>query len=141
MQPIASFLCRLPHVRPLALAVLALSALARPMTAGADTAAATRTAPGTLPGAGSSDPAHAGIWKAVVPPSGSMLGEFGGNDPIGLSAGVLIAADCSINWVDPDSRKRYCFSSATSLVFFQTAPHSYLDKARRNWRSLSRAAR
>src|ERR1700733_9538861 len=79
------------------------------------------------------DPDHAGIWKAAVPPPGSTSGEFAGNDPLGLAAGVRIAADCSINWVDPDSHKRYCFASATSLVVFRDSPHGDLAGARANW--------
>jgi hypothetical protein len=55
------------------------------------------------------------------------------NDPIGLSAGVTIKADCSINWVDPDSRKRYCFSTATSLGVFLDLPHAYLVRVIKNW--------
>jgi hypothetical protein len=73
-----------------------------------------------------------GIWKAVVPPT-SMHGEFDNDDPIGLGAGVRISADCSINWVDPDTGKLYCFSSATSLVVFLDAPHGYLERARAGW--------
>jgi hypothetical protein len=84
-------------------------------------------------GASATDPDHAGIWKSATPPAGGMHGEFANADPIGLSAGVNIASDCSINWVDPDSRKRYCFSSATSLVVFLEAPHAYLARARENW--------
>ena len=79
------------------------------------------------------DADHAGIWKAAVPPRGTTPGEFAGNDPLGLAAGVRIRADCSINWVDPDSHKRYCFASATSLVVFLDSPHSYLARARANW--------
>jgi hypothetical protein len=78
------------------------------------------------------DPDHAGIWKAVTPP-GSMRGEFAGDDPLGLAAGVRIPADCSINWVDPDTGRRYCFSSATSLVVFLEAPQSYLRRASKYW--------
>jgi hypothetical protein len=78
-----------------------------------------------------------GIWKAVVPPAGSMKGEFENNDPIGLYAGVKIKADCSLNWRNPDDHKLYCFSSATSLVFFLDAPASYLEKARSSWRKLN----
>jgi YHS domain-containing protein len=85
------------------------------------------------------DPDHAGIWKAVTPRDGTMHGEFGNHDPIGVSAGVKIKADCSINWVDPDSGRLYCFSSATSLEVFLDAPHAYLSLARRKWDDLNKA--
>ena len=81
-----------------------------------------------------------GIWKAVVPPPGTMTGEFENNDPIGLYAGVKIKADCSLNWGNPDDHKLYCFSSATTLVFFLDAPASYLEKARMSWRKLKSVA-
>jgi hypothetical protein len=84
----------------------------------------------------SSDPARAGIWKAAIPPAGSMHGEFDDNDPIGVTAGERIWADCSINWVDPDDHRLYCFSSATSLVFFLEAPQAFLRRARKQWRQL-----
>ena len=91
-------------------------------------------------GANATDPDHAGIWKAAIPPSGTMHGEFENNDPIGLSAGVKIKADCSINWVDPDSRRRYCFSTATSLVVFLDLPHAYLARARKHWDRINMSA-
>jgi len=91
-------------------------------------------------GANATDPRHAGIWKAAIPPSGTMHGEFENNDPIGLSAGVKIKADCSINWVDPDSGRRYCFSTGTSLVVFLDVPHAYLARARKNWDRISISA-
>lgn len=81
----------------------------------------------------STDPVTQGIWKAVVPPPGTMHGEFANHDPVGLAAGVKIAADCSINWVDPDAGALYCFSSATSLAYFLYAPHAYLARARAQW--------
>jgi hypothetical protein len=87
-------------------------------------------APGAIASAGE------GIWKAVVPRAGTMKGEFENNDPIGLYAGVKIRADCSLNWTNPDDHKLYCFSSATSLVFFLDAPAEYLESARKNWRKL-----
>ncbi len=102
----------------------------------ADVGPADVTAAAIEHGSGSSDPARVGIWKAAVPPAGSMHGEFDNNDPIGLTAGVRIAADCSINWVDPDDKKLYCFSSATSLVFFLDAPQEFLRRARKQWRHL-----
>ena len=76
-----------------------------------------------------------GIWKWVVPPV-KMKGGFDDHDPIGLVAGKLIPADCSINWLDPDTHKLYCFTSATSLVYFLDAPHTYLSRAEKNWRML-----
>lgn len=89
--------------------------------------------------AATAEASHTGIWKAVVPAPGVMHGEFANEDPIGLTAGVRIRADCSINWVDPDQGRLYCFSSATSLVVFLEAPHAYLEKARAQWRRLERS--
>ena len=77
-----------------------------------------------------------GIWKAVVPPK-SMTAEFDGFDPIGVAAGVRIKADCSLNWIDPDDGKRYCFSSGTSLEIFLDMPHAHLARAQAEWRKMS----
>jgi hypothetical protein len=68
-----------------------------------------------------------GIWKAYVPHG--VKGELDNYDPIGLIAGALIKADCSINWRDPDSGKLYCFASGTSLVYFQDWPKANIRKA------------
>ena len=94
-------------------------------------------------GAGAADTpgGEAGIWKAVVPAPGSMHGEFANNDPMALAAGVEVPADCSINWIDPDERKLYCFASATSLVVFLEAPHGRLARARARWLRLKSDAR
>lgn len=76
-----------------------------------------------------------GIWKSAVPPV-TMKGMFDDHDPIGLVAGKLIPADCSFNWTDPDTHKLYCFTSATSLVYFLDSPQTYLAEAEKNWRAL-----
>jgi len=78
---------------------------------------------------------HTGMWKWAVPPV-KMKGAFANNDPIGLVAGKLIPADCSLNWTDPDTHKLYCFSSATSLVYFLDAPQTYLAEAEKTWLAL-----
>src|SRR5260370_13460053 len=79
---------------------------------------------------GCADAAPAGgIWKAAVPPT-SMKGEFDSLDPLGVAAGARIKADCSLNWIDPDDGKRYCFSSGTSLEFFLDEPQANLVRAR-----------
>jgi hypothetical protein len=88
-------------------------------------------------GATAQDAVHSGIWKSATPPGGSMHGEFDNNDPIGLAAGAKIPADCSLNWVDPDFHKLYCFSSATSLVYFLDSPRAFLARARKNWDALN----
>lgn len=78
---------------------------------------------------------HEGIWKWAVPPT-RMNGMFDDHDPIGLVAGKLIPADCSFNWTDPDTRKLYCFTSATSLVYFLDAPQTYVAEAQKTWLAL-----
>ncbi len=80
--------------------------------------------------------ASGGIWKAAVPAK-PMQGEFDGFDPVGVAAGAKIKADCSLNWVDPDSGKRYCFSSGTSLEMFLEMPHTNIARARVGWGKLA----
>jgi hypothetical protein len=77
-----------------------------------------------------------GIWKAAVPPK-PMQGEFDSLDPIGVAAGARIKADCSLNWINPDDDKLYCFSSGTSLEIFLDSPHANLARARRGWQKLA----
>ena len=77
-----------------------------------------------------------GIWKAVVPPK-PMQGEFDSFDPIGIAAGARIKADCSLNWINPDDDKLYCFSSGTSLEIFLESPHANLARARLSWQKLA----
>jgi hypothetical protein len=81
-----------------------------------------------------------GIWKAAVPPK-PMQGEFDSLDPIGVAAGARIKADCSLNWINPDDDKRYCFSSGTSLEIFLESPHANLARARRAWEKLAASQR
>jgi hypothetical protein len=80
--------------------------------------------------------ADEGIWKAYVPASGTMKGQFHNHDPMGLAAGAEILADCSLNWIDPNDHKLYCFSSGTSLEIFLEAPQSHLARARAAWAKL-----
>ena len=77
-----------------------------------------------------------GIWKAAVPPK-PMKGEFDSLDPLGVAAGARIKADCSLNWVNPDDGKLYCFASGTSLEFFLEQPQAHLERARAGWRKMS----
>jgi hypothetical protein len=77
-----------------------------------------------------------GIWKAAVPAK-PMTGEFESLDPIGVAAGARIKADCSLNWISPDSGKRYCFSSGTSLEFFLDRPQANIERAQAAWRRMS----
>jgi hypothetical protein len=74
------------------------------------------------------DANEVGIWKSYVPHG--MRGEFYSYDPVGLMAGALIRADCSINWRDPDTGKLFCFSTGTSLNYFQDFPKANTKRAR-----------
>jgi hypothetical protein len=62
-----------------------------------------------------------------------MHGEFDNFDPLGLAAGARIAADCSLNWVNPDDGKLYCFASGTSLVYFLQNPNTRIRDAQAAW--------
>jgi hypothetical protein len=77
-----------------------------------------------------------GIWKAAVPAK-LMKGEFDNLDPLGLAAGARIKADCSLNWVNPDDGRLYCFSSGTSLEFFLDQPRANIERAKTGWRKLT----
>jgi hypothetical protein len=77
-----------------------------------------------------------GIWKAAVPPK-PMKGEFEDFDPLGVAAGAKIKADCSLNWINPDDGKLYCFSSGTSLEYFLDEPQANLARARAGWQKLT----
>ena len=79
---------------------------------------------------------NGGIWKAAVPPK-PMQGEFESLDPLGVAAGARIKADCSLNWINPDDGKLYCFSSGTSLEFFLDNPQANLERARAGWRKMT----
>ena len=85
-------------------------------------------------------PVAGGIWKAVVP-ARKMHGEFDNFDPMGLAAGAMIPADCSLNWVSPDTGKLYCFVSGTSLVYFLQSPGTKLRDAEASWISLRKTRR
>jgi hypothetical protein len=108
--------------------------LAQTTKQSADAASGTPLDPRLDPRIAAAHAAQMGIWKAVVPPV-KMKGAFDDHDPIGLAAGKMIPADCSINWTDPDTHKLYCFSSATSLVYFLNAPHTNIARATKGWLS------
>jgi hypothetical protein len=109
---------RQPYARTAGLAVLLLAAPASLATAAGPEALAAKR--------------DDGIWKSATPRKG-MTGEFGSHDPIGLAAGVAIKADCSMNWVDPDDHKLYCFNSATAVEYFRQWPKANIRRARARW--------
>jgi hypothetical protein len=114
------------QMRAFVSAMLALTMLHSAPIAAADGPAEpeVRTAPARHAGPG--------IWKAAVPPVG-MKAEFDGHDPLGLAAGAKIKADCSLNWLDPDTGKLYCFNSATSQSIFQDWPKRNIGRAIEAW--------
>jgi hypothetical protein len=108
-------------------ALSAAAAISHEQPTPAGTAPAATAGTGTTPGGG--------IWKAAVPAK-PMRGEFDSLDPLGVAAGARIKADCSLNWIDPDDGKMYCFSSGTSLEFFLDGPQANLERARTGWRKM-----
>src|SRR6202030_1812238 len=103
------------------LAALSAAAVSHAQPAATGTARSGAASSGTAP--------SGGIWKAAVPRK-PMKGEFDSLDPLGVAAGARIKADCSINWVNPDDGKLYCFASGTSLEFFLEQPQTHLERAR-----------
>lgn len=96
-----------------------------------------KVAPGDYPKPPADYSTSKGEWKAFVPKG--VHGELGSYDPVGLMAGQLIKADCSINWRDPDTGKLYCFDSGTSLVYFEQFPRANLRKAQAEYERLTGA--
>jgi hypothetical protein len=131
-KPLVFFAAAMPAL--LLGGALAPQSLAQTTKQSADAAFGTPLDPRLDPRSAAAQAAQTGIWKAVVPPV-RMNGAFDDHDPIGLAAGKLIPADCSINWTDPDTHKLYCFSSATSLVYFLNAPHTNIARAAKGWLS------
>jgi hypothetical protein len=80
-----------------------------------------------------------GMWDIGRPHPLKGKGIFGDHDPIGIAAGKLIPTDCSVNWIDPDTHKVFCFGSQASLVHFLAAPKSNEARAEKRWRELKGA--
>jgi hypothetical protein len=80
-----------------------------------------------------------GMWDIGRPHPLMGKGVFGDHDPIGIAAGKLIPTDCSVNWIDPDTHKVFCFGSQASLVYFLAAPKSNEARAEKRWRELKGA--
>jgi hypothetical protein len=56
--------------------------------------------------------------------------QFAGSCAWGLAEfGVVVRTDCSVNWIDPKTKKTYCFSSEESLQSFLKNPDQNLRKA------------
>jgi hypothetical protein len=81
------------------------------------------------PRAGAADQQPDGIWKSRVP-STPIHGEFNDEDPVGLASGAHLKTDCAINLIAEDG-KLYCFTTRTSLEFFEGSPQTYLSAARK----------
>jgi hypothetical protein len=77
-----------------------------------------------------------GMWDIGRPHPMKGKGAFGDHDPIGVAAGQLIPTDCSVNWIDPDTRQVFCFGSQASLAYFLAAPKSNEARAEKRWREL-----
>lgn len=52
----------------------------------------------------------ASVVNAETPANTTVTGEFGNHCAYGLTSGMQVKTDCSINWKSP-SNKTYCFST------------------------------
>jgi YHS domain-containing protein len=57
-------------------------------------------------------------------------GEFDDSCAMGLASGQTIHTDCSVNWINPDDGKVYCFSSESSKAAFLKDPKGNIQRAR-----------
>jgi YHS domain-containing protein len=73
------------------------------------------------------DPPDNGVWKFAPAPE-QIHGESNNEDPVGVAAGKHLKTDCSINWT-ADNGKVYCFTTRTSMEFFEDSPRTYLSAA------------
>jgi hypothetical protein len=56
--------------------------------------------------------------------------EFAGHCAWGLSEyGAVVPTDCSVSWIDPKTKKTYCFSSENSKKSFLIDPETNVHKA------------
>jgi YHS domain-containing protein len=78
----------------------------------------------------SQTPHQGGFWKCRT---GTVKGELGGEDVLGLAAHAHIPTDCALNWSNSHG-KIYCFSSRPSLEEFESNPSGLLEKAESFWR-------
>jgi len=63
-------------------------------------------------------------------PAPAANGEFDDSCAMGLSEGQTIHTDCSVNWIDPDDGKVYCFSTEKSKNAFLKDPKGNIAKAK-----------
>lgn len=65
--------------------------------------------------------------------------EFDASCAWGLAEfGVIVHTNCSVNWVNPKTKKLYCFSSEESMKNFMKNPDENLHKAEAKAAELSK---
>jgi hypothetical protein len=65
--------------------------------------------------------------------------EFDGSCAWGLAEyGAIVPTDCSVNWIDPKTKKTYCFSSEKSRQSFLQNPDENERRAAEKGRKLQK---
>jgi hypothetical protein len=65
--------------------------------------------------------------------------EFDGSCAWGLAEyGAIVPTDCSVNWIDPNTHKTYCFSSEKSKKLFLENPDQNEQRAAEKGRKLQK---
>ena len=83
----------------------------------------------------------AALGLAVVPSAfADAKGEFDGLCAYGLTKGMDVKTDCSINWTDPSTSRKYCFSSAAAKSSWSADTRGNLGRAEASYRALAMKA-
>jgi|1048.fasta_scaffold116542_2 hypothetical protein len=66
---------------------------------------------------------------AENPPVSATSNEFNGHCALGMTMGKMVPTDCSINWVDSSTSKKYCFSTEQAKSNWAKDTKSNIEKA------------
>ncbi len=73
--------------------------------------------------------AFSSVAFAENPPVAATSNEFNGNCALGMTMGKMVQTDCSINWVDSATSKKYCFSTEQAKTDWSKDTKSNIEKA------------
>jgi hypothetical protein len=73
--------------------------------------------------------AFSSVAFAENPPVSATSNEFNGNCALGMTMGKMVSTDCSINWMDSATNKKYCFSTEQAKTDWAKDTKANIEKA------------